>query len=152
MASMELFLLPCFLLFFLTPLSPSRGSCETKTIRHTDLKGVQLPFPSLCIFGGAKTMQILLPFAGLAKLRPGPGAGLTAGLLLGKNIKLWWWLSVYLLGDKFSLSRRGIECAVLLQPLFLPMVLLGVTGEWGEELSSDTTPERQPLSSDIPLC
>lgn len=132
MASTELFLLPCFLLFF-SPLPASRVSCEMKTIRHIDLKGAQLTFPSLCIFGGAR--------AGLARLRPGPGVDLTAGLLLVKKIKLWRQLSVYLLGDKFSLSWEGIEYTVLL-PLFLPMCPLGVTQEWGEELSTDTIPWR----------
>lgn len=130
MASTELFLLPCFLLFF-SPLPASGVSCEMKTIRHIDLKGAQLTFPSLCIFGGAR--------AGLARLRPGPGVDLTAGILLVKKIKLWWQLSVYLLGDKFSLSWEGIEYTVLL-PLFLPMCPLGVTREWEEELSTDTIP------------
>lgn len=147
MASTELFLLRCVLLFF-PPLSPSRVSCEMKTIRHIDLKGAQLTFLSLYIFGGAGAMQLLLPFAGLARLKPGAGGDLTAGLLLGKN---------KIVVAVVSVSSRGqipfvIECTVHLQPLFLPVCPLGVTQKWGEELSTDTTPQSQPLFSDIPLC
>lgn len=53
-----------------------------KTIRHIDLKGAQLTFSSLYIFGGARA------FAGLARLRPGPGVDLIAGLLLQKTHKI----------------------------------------------------------------